>query len=80
MGNSLIDRGACAGSEDAVKVRCPAPLLLARKEEVLGFTVGIKVHLMVTLKRNLRKISRFLSVLLTGASKSGACQPLHQPR
>lgn len=38
MGNSLIDRGACAGSEDAVKVRRPpAPLLLAREEEGAGF-------------------------------------------
>lgn len=37
MGNSLIDRGACAGSEDAVKVRRPpAPLLLAREEEGAG--------------------------------------------
>ena len=79
MGNSLIDRGACAGSEDAVKVQSPAPLLLAWKEEVLDLTVSIRVHLMVTLKCNLWKISRFLSVMLMGASESSASESLHQP-
>lgn len=64
MGNSLIDRGACAGSEDAVKVWAPAPLLLAGKEEALDFTVSIRVRLMVTLKLSLRKVSRFQSALL----------------